>query len=60
MNNLFPPDNRTHIMQPRNIDHFQVLRANTERFKNSPIMFMQNLLNTEIKIMLAQDKLWKT
>ena len=58
MKNLFPPNNRTHIMTPRTIEPFQVYKANTERLKNSPIIFMQNLLNTETKRKLEQDKLW--
>ena len=58
MKSLFPPNNRTHTMDPRKIEPFQVLRANTERLKNSPIIFMQNLLNTEAQRKIAQDRLW--
>ena len=56
--NLFPPNKRTHIMTPRSIAPFQVYKANTERFKNSPIIFMQNILNSEVKRKLEQDILW--
>ena len=58
MKGLFPPNNRTHTMNPRKIEPYQVLKVNTERFKNSPIIFMQNLLNTEAQRKIAQDKLW--
>ena len=46
---LFPPITSIHPMQIRCHEHFQVLHANTERFKNSSIIYMQNLLNNEIK-----------
>ena len=59
MKHLFPPNNRTHDMEPRHYEHFQVLKANTERLKQSPIIYMQNLLNQEVKRKLDQDKLWK-
>ena len=58
MKNLFPPNNIIHTMVPRIIEPFQVLKAKTERLKNSPIIFMQNLLNTEANRKIAQDKLW--
>ena len=48
--NLFPPNNRTHIMIPRQIEHFQVVKAHTERFRQTPIIHMHNLLNHDIKI----------
>ena len=58
MKMLFPPNNRTHTMNPRTYEHFQVLHANTVRFKRSPIIYMQNLMNEEIKRKMNQDKLW--
>ena len=58
MKNLFPPNNRTHEMKPRHVEHFQVFHANTERLKNGPIIFMQNLLNQEIRRKEEQDLLW--
>ena len=56
---LFPPNNKTHTMDPRSYEHFQVLHANTERMKNSPIVYMQNLLNTDIKDKEELDRIWK-
>ena len=47
MKHLFPPNNRTHPMNVRKYEKFQVTHANTERFKNSPILYMQKLLNSE-------------
>ena len=58
MKHLFPPNNRSHKMSPRNHEHFQVLHANTERLKNGPIIFMQNLLNQEVQKKKEQDYLW--
>ena len=46
---LFPPNNRTHLMKPRSLEHFQVLYANTERLGRSPVIYMQTLLNKEIE-----------
>ena len=60
MKNLFPQNNRTHIMIPRQIKHFQVLKAHTERFRESPTIHMQNLLNHDIKRRMEQDKLWNS
>ena len=58
MKELFLPNNRTHTMLPRNHEHFQVLHANTERMKNSPVIYMQNLLNQNIRRKKEQDKIW--
>ena len=44
----FSPNNRTHIMIPRQHEHFQVLKANTNRFKESSIIHMQNQLNNDM------------
>ena len=59
MKSLFPPNNRCHIMKPRKYEHFQVLHANTERMKKSPIVHMQNLLNNEVRERIDQHQLWK-
>ena len=58
MKQLFPPNNRIHTMFPRDHEHFQVYHANTERMKNSPIIYMQNLLNQNIKRKKEQDRIW--
>ena len=42
---MFPLNNKKHIMNTRNIEKYKVEYANTERFKTSPIIYMQNLLN---------------
>ena len=42
---MFPLNNKKHIMNTRNIEKYKVEFANTERFKTSPIIYMQNLLN---------------
>ena len=58
MKSLFPPNYRTHSMKPRGQDHFKVDFALTERLRNGPIIFMQNILNTEVKRRQDQNKLW--
>ena len=58
MKHLFPPNDSKHIMKPRNYEHFKVLFARTNRFKESPIIYMQNILNREIKRKKDQDKIW--
>ena len=47
MKDLFQPNNSKHPMKVRNHERYQVMHANTERFKNSPILYMQRLLNNE-------------
>ena len=42
---LFPKRTKTHKMETRNIDKYKVFHANTERYKNSPILTMQRMLN---------------
>ena len=44
---LFPRRNPDHIMKKRNSDFYKVTHANTERFRHSPIITMQKLLNEE-------------
>ena len=43
--NMFPRKNKQHGMNTRNPDEFKVQFANTERLKNSSILYMQRLLN---------------
>ena len=42
---LFPRRTKTHHMENRKIEKYQVFHANTERYKNSPILTMQRMLN---------------
>ena len=42
---MFPEKEKNHQMLTRNPEKFKVEHANTKRFKNSPIIYMQNLLN---------------
>ena len=58
MKDLFPPNDSKHIMQQREPEHFKVLFARTNRFRESPIIYMQNMLNSEIQRKKNQDKLW--
>ena len=58
MKHLFPPNNRTHPMNPRTYEHFQVTKANTNRLKESPIVYMKNILNNEVKRRIERNKLW--
>ena len=36
-------------MEKRNQDKYEVLKANTDRMRNSSIIYMQNLLNQDAK-----------
>ena len=47
--NMFPLNSKKHLMNTRNIERYKVEQANTERFKTSPIIYMQNLLNKNEK-----------
>ena len=42
---MFPMKKKKHLMQTRNTEKFEVQQAINERLKNSPIIYMQNLLN---------------
>ena len=44
---LFPIRNKTHPMKKRKIKKFKVFHAHTERYRNSPILSMQRMLNDE-------------
>ena len=44
---LFPRRKPEHTMTKRNRDFYKVTHANTERFRHSPIITMQKLLNEE-------------
>ena len=58
MKSLFPPNKSTHTMKTRDHEHFKVFHANTNRYKESPIIYIQNLLNNEIKRRQEEDKMW--
>ena len=45
MKHLFPQNHKTHLMITRFEEMYEVNNANTERLKNSPIIYMQRLLN---------------
>ena len=42
---MFPLNKKTHNMESRKPEKFKVLHANTSRFQNSSIIYMQKLLN---------------
>ena len=42
---MFPENLKVHKMITRYEEKYQVEYANTERLRNSPIVYMQNLLN---------------
>ena len=50
MKQIFPLGNKKHSMNTRLKEKFKVNKANTERYRKSAIPYMQNLLNTESKI----------
>ena len=43
--NMFPENKKSHVMNTRQKEKFKIEFANTQRFKNSAIIYMQNLLN---------------
>ena len=44
---MFPLNNKLHNMETRNGEKYEVQKANTDRLKNSAIIYMQNLLNKQ-------------
>ena len=42
---MFPENIKFHDMLTRHPEKFKIEHANTNRFKNSAIIYMQNLLN---------------
>ena len=42
---MFPENLKMHSMKTRNTERYKVEHADTERFKNYAIIYMQNLLN---------------
>ena len=60
MKHLFPPNDGTHIMETRIHEHFEIFKANTSRLQNSPIIYMQTLLNAEVRRKSGQDDFWRT
>ena len=47
LNDLFPTNYKVHNMKTRNVKKYKVDFANTERYKKSSIVAMQNMLNQE-------------
>ena len=45
LTDLFPIRNKSHRMKTRNKGKFRIFHANTERYKKSPILTMQRMLN---------------
>ena len=48
-NKMFPLNENNHAMKTRNNEKYQVQHANTGRLKNSPLIYMQHLLNMNEK-----------
>ena len=46
---MFPINHKNHSMKTRNKEIYRVQHANTERLKNSALIYMQKLLNQENK-----------
>ena len=47
MKGLFPKNSKTHPMKTRFEEEYEIETANTERLMNSPVIYMQRLLNQE-------------
>ena len=54
----FPPNDKKHDMETRNSEHFKVSKFNTERMRNSPVIYMQNLLNNEAMRKITERNIW--
>ena len=48
LKNMFPKNIKRHEMNTRNEETYIVHHANTDRMLNSPIIYMQKLLNEQI------------
>ena len=42
---MFPLKEKTHAMQTRKTEKYEVMKANTDRLKDFALIHMQNLLN---------------
>ena len=49
LEHMFPRNEKSHMMGTRKEEAFQVQHSTTERLKQSPIIYMQNLLNRQEK-----------
>ena len=47
---MFPQNRKEHHMKTRMSERFKVFHANTERYRKSSIIYMQNLLNENLDI----------
>ena len=58
LTDLFPPKISNHSMEKRYEDKYEVFKANTDRMRNSSIIYMQNLLNSDYKdeVIKGQNK----
>ena len=56
LSHMFPKYVKEHGMKTRSNQVFKVHHANTQRYKKSPIIFMQNLLNKEYQIKTEELK----
>merc|ERR1712242_85605 len=56
MRQLFPMNSSDCQMERRNFEKFKVRKARTERFKNSAVISMQNMLNEEENVKLKTYK----
>ena len=45
LRDLFPKRSKEHTMRTRRNEKYKVFKAHTDRYKNSPIVSMQRLLN---------------
>ena len=50
MKKLFKENPKLHEMETRNKEKYEITYAKTSRFKKSPIIYMQRLLNMNINM----------
>ena len=47
LKNMFPLNDKKHAMDKRSFEKYAVQHANTDRLKNSAIIYLQNMLNEQ-------------
>ena len=57
LSKMFPLKDDESIMNRRKSEKYKVIKAKTTRLKNSPIIYMQNLLNSDYEKLCNDKKL---
>ena len=60
MKELFPLNKSKHIMKTRKGIKYHVNKAKSDRYKNSPLVYMQNLLNNHVNGEICTEQVHKS